>query len=151
MRVKRIASLSYQNLLTLLSVLDPYVLCNLIKPIMLMVQKQTMSLIYYQAGRQIYVQKTWWRFAIKGFLSMMITIQHQRISHNRVRILTAQVIGGERVLFAPGKLAIFKIILLISDIVRMMPSFVCHFFSCSWLCSQRTILRKSSLPIPTRV
>ena len=33
----------------------------------------------------------------------------------------------------------------------MMPAFVCHFFSCSWLCYQRTILRKSSFPIPTRV
>ena len=38
-------------------------------------------------------RKTWWSFAAKGFISTMITIQHQRISHDRVRILLAQVIG----------------------------------------------------------
>ena len=81
----------------------------------------------------------------------MITIHHQRMSHDSMIILLAQVIGGDRVLFSPGKLATFKILLLLSEITHMIPYFVCHFFSCSWLCSQRTILRKSSLPRPTRV
>ena len=116
-----------------------------------MAQKQTMPLFYYRSVRQIYVWKTWWSFAVKGFLLTMITIQHQRMSQYRVRILLVQVIGGERVLFPPGKLATFKIILLLSEIIHMMPSFVCHLFSCSWLCSQRTILRKSSFPRPTSI
>ena len=49
---------------------------------------------------------------------------------DRVRLLLEQVIGGDRVLFAPGKLATLKIISLLSEIIHMMPSFACHFFSC---------------------
>ena len=58
----------------------------------------------------------------------MIMIKHQIMSHDRFRILLAHVIGGERVLFAPGNLATLKIILLLSDIIRMTPSLVCHCF-----------------------
>ena len=62
----------------------------------------------------------------------------------------APVVGGERVLFSPVKPATFKIISLLSDIIPMMPSFVCHCFGCFLLCSQMTILRNSSFPRPKR-
>ena len=96
---------------------------------MLMVQKKSMPRFYYRVVRQIYIRKTWWSFSIKGSLSMMILIQHRRMSLDMVKILLAEVIGLERVLFAPINPAAFKIILLISDIIPMMPSFICHCFS----------------------
>ena len=46
----------------------------------------------------------------------------------RVILLLAPLIGGDRVLFAPVKPVTFKIISLLSDIIRMMPSFVLHCF-----------------------
>ena len=72
------------------------------------------------------------------------------MSLDSVKILLAPLIGGDRVLFSPVKPAMFKILSLLSDIIHMMPYFVCHFFSCFLLCYQSTILRNSSLPIPTR-
>ena len=72
------------------------------------------------------------------------------MSLGRVRLLLSLVIVEERVLFVPGNPATFKILSLLSDIICMIPSFVCHCFSSFWLCSPREILRKSSLPSPTR-
>ena len=106
---------------------------------------------YYRDVHRIYVWKTWWSFSVKGLLLTMITIQHRRISLDRVKLILAQVIGGYRLLFPPVNTATFKILSLVSDIIHMMPSLVCHFFSGFLSCSQRTVLRKSSLPRPTRV
>ena len=72
--------------------------------IVLMVHKQTMPQFYYQVVRQIYVRKTRWSFYVKGLLSTEITIQNKRMYLDRARLIPAQVIGGERVLFAPGNL-----------------------------------------------
>ena len=123
---------------------------KLIETIVLMVQKWTMPQIYYMVIRRIYFRKTWRSFAVKESLLMMIPIQHWIISLGRARLLLAPVIGGDRVLYSPRKPATFRIISLLSDIIGMMPSFVCHCFSCFRLCPQRTILRKSSLLRPTR-
>ena len=41
-------------------------------------------------------------FYVKGSLSVVITIQNQRMSLDRVILLLSPVIGGERVLFDPG-------------------------------------------------
>ena len=101
-----------------------------------------MPQIYYWVVCKICVQKTWRIFAVKGFLLIMITIQYRVMSLGRVILLLTPVIGGEMVLFAPGNPATFKIISLLSNIIRMTLSFVCHCFSCFWLFFQRTILRK---------
>ena len=42
------------------------------------------------------------------------------MSIDRVRLLLAQEIGGERVLFAPVNLATFEILLLLSYIIYMI-------------------------------
>ena len=67
--------------------------------------------------------------SVKGSLLMMITIQHRKIYLYRVRLLLVPVIGRERVLFALKNPATFKILSLISDIICMTLSFVCHCFS----------------------